>query len=197
MKWTIEDIKTLRDKTGAGVMDCKEALLSTDGDIEKAIIYLREKGHASIEKRKAKELKEGVIFSYVHPGNKVGGLVEVNCETDFVARNEEFLKLVKDIVIQIVTMKPEYISKEDVLKDELEKIKETFRAEARVAGKPEGVIEKIVEGKTKKYLEKICLLEQTFVWDEEKKVKDLILDFSAKTGEKIRIRRFARFEVGK
>lgn len=189
-------IKELRERTGAGVMECKEALKEANGDIEKAIEILRKKGALKAEKKASRSANEGLIGAYIHAGGKIGVLVEVNCETDFVARTDEFQQLVKDIAMQIAAMSPEYISREDVPPEVIEKEKEIYREEALRSGKPEKVVEKIVEGKLEKFYQEKCLLEQPFIKDESKKVKDLITEVIAKLGENIRVSRFVRFQVG-
>ncbi len=191
-----QDVKALRDKTGAGFMDCKRALEEAGGDFEKAVEILRKKGIAVAQKKAGRETKEGRIGAYVHTGGKIGVLVEVNCETDFVARNELFQELVKNIAMQIAASNPRYISPEDVPQEVLEKEKEIYREQARKQGKPEKVIERIVEGKLKKFYEEVCLLEQPFIRDPDKKVKDYITEVIAKLKENIVVSRFVRYQVG-
>jgi len=190
-------IKELREKTGAGVMDCKKALISANGDMEKAIEILRKEGIAVAEKKGARVAKEGRIESYIHPGNKIGVLVEVNCETDFVARTDEFKTLTKEIAMHIAASSPRYISINDVPQDVLEKEKEIYATQARNEGKPEHVIDRIVQGKIEKFYQEVCLLEQPWVRDPEKKIKDIINETIARLGENIIVRRFVRFELGK
>lgn len=189
-------VKELRERTGAGMMDCKKALMETGGDIEKAIIYLREKGLAAAAKRAGRVAAEGVITAYIHPGNRVGVLVEVNCETDFVARTEEFRQFAHDIALQIAAAKPEYVAREDVPSEVIEREKEILRAQARNEGKPEHVIEKMVEGRLEKFFKEVCLLEQPFIKNPEITVRDLLNELIAKIGENIVIRRFVRYELG-
>ncbi|RDV82433.1 translation elongation factor Ts [Ammonifex thiophilus] len=189
-------VKELRERTGAGMMDCKKALMETGGDIEKAIIYLREKGLAAAAKRAGRVAAEGVITAYIHPGNRVGVLVEVNCETDFVARTEEFRQFAHDIALQIAAAKPEYVAREDVPPEVVEREKEILRAQARNEGKPEHVIEKMVEGRLEKFFKEVCLLEQPFIKNPEITVRDLLNELIAKIGENIVIRRFTRYELG-
>ncbi|ACX51727.1 translation elongation factor Ts [Ammonifex degensii KC4] len=189
-------VKELRERTGAGMMDCKKALMETGGDIEKAIIYLREKGLAAAAKRAGRVAAEGVITAYIHPGNRVGVLVEVNCETDFVARTEEFRQFAHDIALQIAAAKPEYVAREDVPSEVIEREKEILRAQARNEGKPEHVIEKMVEGRLEKFFKEVCLLEQPFIKNPEITVRDLLNELIAKIGENIVIRRFTRYELG-
>ncbi len=193
---TSDMVKELREKTGAGIMDCKRALQEAGGDMEKALDILKKKGIAKAEKKAAREAKEGLIGSYIHMGGKIGVLVEVNCETDFVARTQEFQQLVKDIAMQIAAMSPLYVSKEDVPQEVIEREKAIYREQALEAGKPEHVVEKIVEGKLNKFFEDVCLLEQPFIKDDSKKVKDLITEAIAKLGENIKVSRFVRFQVG-
>jgi elongation factor Ts len=190
-------IKDLREKTGAGVMDCKKALISANGDIEKAVEILRKEGIAVAEKKGARVAKEGRIESYIHPGNKIGVLVEVNCETDFVARTDEFKTLTKEIAMHIAASSPRYISVNDVPQDVLEKEKEIYATQARNEGKPEHVIDRIVQGKIEKFYQEVCLLEQPWVRDPEKRIKDIINEAIARLGENIIVRRFVRFELGK
>jgi elongation factor Ts len=189
-------IKELRERTGAGFMECKEALKEANGDIEKAVEILRKKGALKAEKKAKREAREGLIGAYIHAGGKIGVIVEVNCETDFVARTDEFQQLVKDIAMQIAAMSPEYVSREDVPPEVIEKEKEIYREEALRSGKPERVVEKIVEGKLEKFFEEKCLLEQPFIKDESKKVKDIVTEVIAKLGENIKVARFVRYQVG-
>lgn len=190
------DVKELREKTGAGMMDCKKALVETDGNIEEAIKVLREKGLAAAAKKASRIAAEGIVDSYIHMGGKIGVLVEVNCETDFVAKTPAFKTLVKDIAMQIAASKPLYLSTEDVPTDEIEKEKEILRAQALNEGKPEKIVDKMVEGRIKKYYKDVCLLEQPFVKDSDKTVQDLVTEKIAEIGEKISIRRFVRYEMG-
>ncbi len=193
---THEMVKELREKTGVGIMDCKRALSESGGDIEKALDYLRQKGLAVAAKKAAREAKEGIVGSYIHGNGKIGVLVEINCETDFVARNPEFQELVRDIAMQIAWSNPPYIRREDVPADVIEKEKEIFRAQARETGKPENVIEKIVEGKVEKYFTDACLLEQAYVKDSSVNLNDLISQKIAKIGENILVKRFVRYQLG-
>lgn len=190
------DVKELREKTGAGMMDCKKALVETDGNIEEAIKVLREKGLAAAAKKASRIAAEGIVDSYIHMGGKIGVLVEVNCETDFVAKTPAFKTLVKDIAMQIAASKPLFLSAEDVPADEIEKEKEILRAQALNEGKPEKIVDKMVEGRIKKYYKDVCLLEQPFVKDSDKTVQDLVTEKIAEIGEKISIRRFVRYEMG-
>jgi len=193
---TVEQIKELRAMTGAGVLDCRKALEASGGDMQKAVEWLKEKGMAIAAKKAGREAKEGVIGVYVHHDKKTAAMLELNCETDFVARTDEFQSLARELAMHVVAAKPVYVSPEEIPADELESVKAKFAEEAREAGKPENVVEKIVEGKIAKYYEEVCLLEQPFVRDPDVKVKDLIKGNIAKLGENIVVRRFARFELG-
>ncbi|MGD9047876.1 MAG: translation elongation factor Ts [Anaerolineae bacterium] len=193
---TTQQIKELRQETGAGVLDCKEALEASNGDLEKAVAYLREKGAAAAAKRSDREADEGVIGSYIHAGSKVGALIEVNCETDFVARTDDFQALAHDLAMQVVAAKPLYLTAEDIPAEVLEKEKEKVRAEMQDSGKPDAIIERIVEGKLKKFYEETCLMEQAFIKDTALSVKELVQEKNAKLGENIVVRRFARLEIG-
>jgi elongation factor Ts len=191
-------VKELREKTGAGIMDCKTALAKTDGDIAKAIDFLRKKGTLQASKKSDRKTGEGIIGSYIHSGGKIGVLIEVNCETDFVAKNEEFQELVKDLAMQVAGSFPEplYVSKENVPAEVMEKEKEIYIKQAQESGKPPAVIEKIAAGKLEKFLSDICLLEQTFIKDPETKIKELLTRKIAKIGENIQIKRFIKYAVG-
>ncbi len=188
-------VKELREKTGAGMLDCKNALVETDGNIDKAIDLLREKGLASAAKKAGRIASEGLVDAYIH-GGRIGVIVEVNSETDFVAKNDEFKTFVKDIAMQVAAANPKYVSREEVSEDELAHEREILTAQAINEGKPENIAAKIVEGRLEKFYERICLLDQAFIKDPDKKIKDLLADKVAKIGENIKIRRFARFEVG-
>ncbi|MEW6770678.1 MAG: translation elongation factor Ts [Bacillota bacterium] len=189
-------VKELRERTGAGMMDCKKALTETGGDMEKAILYLREKGLAAAAKRAGRVAKEGLVSAYVHPGNRVGVLVEVNCETDFVAKTEDFKSFVHDIALQIAASRPEYISRDDLPAEVVAREKEILRAQALNEGKPERVIEKMVEGRIEKFFKETCLLEQPFIKNPDVTVKDLLHEIIGRIGENIIIRRFVRYELG-
>lgn len=193
---TADMVKQLRERTGAGMMDCKKALTETNGDMEKAIEYLREKGLAAAAKKAGRIAAEGIVDSYIHGDGRIGVLVEVNIETDFAAKNDEFRAFVKDIALQIAASKPEYIRREEVPAEVIEKEKEILKAQARNEGKPEKIIEKMVEGRIEKFYKEICLLDQPFIKDPDKTVKDLVTERIAKIGENINIRRFVRFEKG-
>ncbi len=193
---TAEMVKKLREKTGAGMMDCKNALVETGGNAEKAVALLREKGLAKAAKRAGRTASQGVVDAYIHLGGKVGVMVEVNCETDFVARNAEFKTFVRDLCLQVAATNPAYLSRDDVPTDEIEKEKEVLKNQALHEGKPEKIVEKIVAGKMEKYYEENCLLEQPFVKDPDQKVTDLLSNLIAKIGENIVIRRYVRYEMG-
>ena len=189
-------VKQLRDKTGAGMMDCKEALTASDGDFDKAIDYLRKKGMAAATKRSSKAAKEGTIASYIHMGGKIGVMVELNCETDFVAKTADFHNLAKDLAMHVAAANPLYLRPEDIPADALEREKEIYRSQALQERKPEKIWEKIIEGKLKKYYEDACFLEQKFVKNTDITIGTLVKDMMAKTGENIIVRRFARFQLG-
>ena len=196
MEITPEIVMKLRNKTGVGMMDCKKALVETNGEFEKAVEMLRKKGMEVATKRAGKTASQGVVASYIHLGGKVGVLVEVNCESDFVAKGETFKAFVKDISMHIAAAKPLWISKDDVPADILEKEKAILKDQALATGKPEKVIEKIVEGKVGKFFSENCLLEQPFVKDTDRSIQQYLDELIGKTGEKCIIRRFARYEMG-
>lgn len=189
-------VKELRTKTGAGILDCRKALAENGGDVEKAIDWLRAKGAASAAKKASRAATEGIVNSYIHAGGKLGVLVEVNCETDFVARGEEFQSFVHDISMHIAASNPGWVSREDVPQDVLDREKKVFIQQAVEAGKPEHIAEKMVEGKLKKFFKENCLFEQPFVKDEDKTVEQLQTEFVATSGENVRVRRFVRWELG-
>jgi len=189
-------VKDLREKTGAGMMDCKKALAESGGNFEKAVDYLRQKGLATAARRAGKIASEGQIGSYVHAGGKIGVMVEVNCETDFVAKTDDFQAFAKDVAMHIAASSPLYIQRENVPPEALEREREIYRAQAREAGKPEKIMEKIVEGKLEKYYSEVCLLEQPFIKDPDRTMQDLLNGLIGKLGEKVEIRRFIRFQVG-
>jgi elongation factor Ts len=191
-----EDIKTLRDKTGAGILDCRKALEDAAGDIEKAIIVLREKGMADAEKRSDRETSNGILELYSHIGSRVGVMVEVNCETDFVARTEEFQELAHEIALQVAAMSPNWVSDEDVPEQVIKTEQDIARKRALDEGKPENVIDRIVEGRVNKFLDDTCLLRQEYIRDESKTVDELIKETIVSIGENIAVRRFVRWEVG-
>ncbi|MFZ3106544.1 MAG: translation elongation factor Ts [Candidatus Hydromicrobium sp.] len=196
MEIKAELVKELREKSSAGMMDCKEALVESNGDIKKAEEILKENGLAKASKKASRATKEGIIDSYIHIGSKIGVMLEVNCETDFVARNEMFKNFVHDIALHITAAAPLYVSKEDVPQEVLDKEKELYRKQALNEGKPEKIIDKIAEGKLKKYYEENCLLEQPFVKDNDVKIGDLLKQNIAKIGENIVIKRFERYILG-
>jgi elongation factor Ts len=197
MDITAERVKELRERTGIGMMECKKALEEAAGDAEKAIEILRKKGHARAKDKAHRETSEGMVGSYIHMNGKIGVLVEVNCESDFVARNEEFKDLLKNIAMHIAAARPKYIAPADVPADELEKEKDIIREQFKDSKKPPQIVEKIVEGKLAKFYEEVCLLEQPFIKDDKTRIKDLLAAFIAKFKENTRVSRFARFEIGK
>jgi elongation factor Ts len=189
-------VKELRDKTQAPMMDCREALEKSGCDMEKAILYLREKGIASASKKMDRQLKDGRVVSYIHPGDKLGVLVEIFCETDFVARGAEFIEFGKDIAMQIAAAAPRYLTKEDVPADVLDQERQIYRTQAEASGKPANVLDKIVEGKLQKFYSEVCLLDQLFVKDDKMTMQQYIKSGIAKFGENISVGRFARFKLG-
>ncbi len=191
-----ELVKQLRQATGAGILDCRKALEEAEGDIERAAEILREWGIAKAAKKVGREAREGIIGTYVHMGGKMASMVEVNCETDFVARTDQFQELAHDLAMQVVAARPQYVSREEIPAEVIEREKEIIRMQLADSGKPEHIIERIVEGKLNKWFEEVCLLEQPFIKDEEKTVGDLVKEYIAKLGENIVVRRFARFEIG-
>lgn len=189
-------VKELRAATAAGILDCRKALEATNGDFEKAVDFLREKGLAKVAKRMSRDAKDGMIFSYIHDAGRIGVLVEVNCETDFVARTDEFKSLVKGVALQIAGMSAQYLRREDVPESVLEHEREVYRAAALEEGKPEKIVDRIVEGRIAKFYKDICLMEQDYILDEDKTIEDLIKNQISTIGENIVIRRFARYELG-
>ncbi len=189
-------IKELRGRTNAGIMDCKEALTQAGGDMEKAVDFLRKKGLATALKRAGRETSEGVINSYIHAGGKIGVLVEVNCETDFVGRTDEFREFVKNLAMHIAATKPLGIGREDIAEELVEREEEIYRAQAKEMGKPDKILDKIVQGKMEKFYRESCLLEQQYVKDTDLTIKDLIHEMVSKTGENISVRRFIRYQLG-
>ncbi|GGH13878.1 translation elongation factor Ts [Silvibacterium dinghuense] len=189
-------VKQLRDNSGAPMGDCLKALQESKGDMEQAFVILRKRGMASAAKKASRSTNEGAVGTYIHAGGKIGVLLEVNCESDFVARTEDFQELLKDIAMHIAAVDPRYIRKEDVTAEDLEREKEIYRAQAAATGKPAPVVEKIVEGKMSKFYEEVCLLEQPFIKEQSVAIKDLIATKVGKLGENITLRRFARFKVG-
>lgn len=189
-------VKELREKTGCGLMDCKRALTETSGDLEQAIDYLRKKGLSSADKKSSRATSEGLVYSYIHSNSRIGVLLELNCETDFVARNEIFHQLAKDICMHIAASGPVYVKKDDVSPDFIAREKAIFIDQARQLGKPEAMLEKIVEGKLNKRIEEICLLNQAFVKNPDLTIENLVKEHIAKIGENIVVNRFARFQIG-
>jgi len=189
-------VKALREKTGAGMMDCKKALQDSGGDEEKAVAWLREKGLSKAQKRADRTASEGIIGSYVHSNSKIAVLVELNCETDFVAKNDSFKELAKNLAMQVAAANPVCVSPEELPQDAIEAEKDIYAKQAKADGKPENVVEKIVEGRLKKYYKEVCLLEQPYIKDDSKQVKDLVNEMIAAIGEKIEVNRFVRMEVG-
>ena len=189
-------VRELREKTGAGMMDCKKALLESAGDMEKAVDYLRQKGLALASRKESRTAAEGLVGSYIHGGGKIGVLVELNCETDFVARTPEFQGLLKDVAMQIAAANPRYIRREDVPADELERERQIYHQQAIESGKPEKVVGKIMDGKMERFYSEVCLLEQEFIKDPDRQVGDLIKDVVARLGENVQVKRFTRFHIG-
>lgn len=196
MSITAAMVKELREKTGAGMMDCKNALQEGNGDIKKAIEYLRKKGMAAAQKRSVRTTKEGIIDAYIHPGNRLGVLIEVNCETDFVAKNEEFKKFIRNMAMQVAASNPLVVQKDDLSKEMIEKELDVYRSQAKEAGKPDNLIDKIAQGKLGKYYQEVCLLEQSYIRDPGKTVQDMVTDIRSVIGENIVIKRFERFQLG-
>jgi elongation factor Ts len=189
-------VKELREKSGAGMMDCKKALGETGGDLQKAFDYLRQKGLAAAAKKADRLATDGAVGAYVHAGGKIGVLVEINCETDFVARTAEFQTLLKDIAMQIAAANPRCVRREEVTAADLEREKEIYRQQALDSGKPEKIVDKIIEGKIEKFYSEVCLLEQAFIKDQDKTVADVVSEAIARLGENIQVRRFARYSLG-
>jgi len=189
-------IKDLRERTGAGMADCKKALVEVEGDVDKAIDYLRTKGLAKAAKKAGREATEGAVVSYIHGGGRIGVLVEINCETDFVARNEDFQAFTRDVALQIAAMNPQFVRKDEVSQDVVDREREVLVAKAKESGKPEPVVQKMVDGQIAKWMKEICLLDQGFVKDPDKTIEQVQQELIAKIGENIKIRRFSRFELG-
>jgi elongation factor Ts len=196
MEVSASAVRELREKTGAGMMDCKKALTESGGNLDKAVDYLRQKGLAAAAKKADRVAADGAVGAYVHPGGKIGVLLEINCETDFVARTPEFQALLKDIAMQVAAANPRCVRREEVSADEFEKEKLIYRQQALESGKPAQVVDKIVEGKMEKFYSDVCLLEQAFIKDPDKKVSDIVNEAVARLGEKIQVRRFARYHLG-
>lgn len=193
---TASMVKELRTKTGAGMMDCKKALAETGGDMDKAVDFLRKKGIATAEKRAGREANQGVVQSYIHMGGKLGVLVEVNCETDFVAKNDDFLEFAKNIAMHIAAANPLAVTPEEVPEEVVSREREVYMGQALETGKPENIVEKIVDGKIKKFLKENCLLNQAYVKNPDLTIQDYLHEIIGKTGENVSIRRFARFQLG-
>ena len=189
-------IKDLRERTGAGMADCKKALTEVGGDIEKAIDYLRTKGLAKAAKKAGREATEGAVVSYIHGGGRIGVLVEINCETDFVARNEDFQGFTREVALQIAAMNPQFVRKDEVSQDFIDREREVLLAKAKESGKPEAVVQKMVDGQISKWMKEICLLDQAWVKDPDKTIEQVQQELIAKIGENVKIRRFVRFELG-
>lgn len=196
MNITSAMVKELRVKTGAGMMDCKEALTTSDGDFEKAIDYLRKKGMSAATKRSSKAAKDGAVASYIHMGGKIGVLVEVNCETDFVAKTEDFQALARDLAMQVAASNPLYVNADEISEKALDREKEIYRSQLLEEKKPEKIWEKVIEGKLKKYFAEVCLMDQKFIKNTDITVGTLVSNMIAKTGENIIVRRFSRFQLG-
>ena len=196
MTITAEQVKQLREQTGAGMMECKKALSEAAGDVGKAVELLRKAGMAQADKRSGRSASEGLVDAYIHAGSRVGVLIEVNCETDFVARTDEFAKLVRDLALQACAAGADYVRREEVPAERVEKEREIYAAQLEGSGKPANIIEKIVEGKVAKFYSEVCLLEQPFIKDDQMTVQDLVTQASTKTGENIVVRRFVRFQLG-
>lgn len=196
MSFTAQDVAKLRAQTGVGMMECKNALTEANGDFEKAIVILRERGLKAVDKKQGRIASEGLVASYIHMGGKIGVLVEVNCETDFVAKSDDFQVLVKDIAMHIAAANPKYVTEAEVPTAELDAEKEILKVQALNEGKPANIVERMIEGRIKKYYEDVCLLNQPFVKDSSKTIKDILTEATLKIGEKISIRRFVRYELG-
>lgn len=196
MQITADIVKKLRDKTGAPMMDCKRALQETDGNEEKAVDFLRKKGSKVAEKRADKAANQGAIESYIHAGSRIGVLIELNCETDFVAKTDAFKALAKDIAMQVAAMNPKYVKREEVPQDVIDREVEIYKTQAKTEGKPEHILQKIAEGRLDKFYSEICLIEQSFIKDPNKTIKDIIMDEVGKIGENISVKRFVRFQLG-
>jgi len=196
MEITAEQVKTLREKTGVGLMDCKEALKVSNGDMDKAVDYLREKGLAKAQKRVGRAATEGTIWGYIHMGGKIATMVEVNCETDFVAKTDQFLAFAKDVAMEVTAANPTYVKREDVPEEVREKEKEIYRKQAKESGKPDKILDKIAEGKLEKFYQEVCLMEQPFIKNPDVTIKGLLDELIQKMGENILVRRFIRYQVG-
>jgi elongation factor Ts len=196
MPITADQVRQLREMTGAGMMECKKALADTAGDLEKAVDALRKSGAAKAEKRSGRTANEGRVEAYIHPGNRVGVLIEVNCETDFVARTDEFGELVRNVAMQVAAAGAEYVRREDVPAERVAREREILAAQVEASGKPAAILEKIIEGKLGRFFAEVCLLEQPYIRDDKRTVADIVQEAAAKTGENIVVRRFSRFRLG-
>ncbi|MEE4310530.1 MAG: translation elongation factor Ts [candidate division KSB1 bacterium] len=196
MSISAEDVRKLREKTSAGIMDCKKALQENNGDVDKAVEYLRKKGIASAEKRAGRETKEGLIKSYIHPGSRLGVLLEVNCETDFVAKTDDFQEFTKNIAMQVAATNPRVVTREQLTPEEIEKELTIYKTQAENQKKPPEIAEKIAQGKMEKFYQEVCLMEQSYIKDPNITVEDLLKELIGKIGENISVKRFARFELG-
>jgi len=196
MEIRAEQVKTLREKTGVGLMDCKDALKVSNGDMDRAVDYLREKGLAKAQKRIGRAASEGTVSVYIHMGGKIATMVEVNCETDFVAKTDQFQAFAKDVAMQVTAANPTYVKREDVPEEVKEKEKEIYRKQAMESGKPEKILDKIAEGKLEKFYQEVCLMEQSFIKNPDLTIKGLLDDLIAKMGENILVRRFVRYQIG-
>lgn len=196
MKITAQMVKELREKTGSGMMDCKKALTEADGDMEKAIVILREKGMAKTAKKADRIAAEGVVASYIHMGGRIGAMVEINCETDFVAQTDKFQRFAKDVAMHIAAANPKYLNEDEVPEAEVAKEREILKVQALNEGKPEKIVEKMVDGRMKKFYKEICLLDQPYIKDPDMTIGDLVKEQIMDIGENVKIRRFARFEMG-
>ena len=196
MKITAQMVKELREKTGSGMMDCKKALAEADGDMEQAIVILREKGMAKTAKKADRIAAEGVVASYIHLGGRIGAMVEINCETDFVAQTDKFQRFAKDVAMHIAAANPKYLSEDEVPEAEVAKEREILKVQALNEGKPEKIVEKMVDGRMKKFYKEICLLDQPYIKDPDMTIGDLVKEMIMDIGENVKIRRFARFEMG-
>jgi elongation factor Ts len=189
-------VKELREKTGAGLLDCQKALGEADGDVDKAVKLLRERGLAKAAKKATRTAADGTVGSYIHPGGKIGVLIEINCETDFVAKTDEFQKLVRDLAMQVAAAAPRYVSRDQVPAGELEAERDIYRVQAKQSGKPEKVIDRIVEGQVERFFKDVCLLEQPFIKQSDRTVEEIVQDAVVRLGENVAVRRFARFQLG-
>ena len=196
MTISADKVKTLREQTGVGIMECKNALIESDGDLEKSVELLRKKGIASAEKRASRETKEGIIDAYIHPGSRLGVLVEINCETDFVAKTDDFKNFGRDLAMQIAATNPRVVNRQDFEQEEIDRELEIYTTQAKNEGKPENIIERFAQGKLEKLYQESVLMEQSFIKDPNKNVKELLAEVIAKTGENIQIKRFVRFQLG-